>query len=209
MKITKLEHSGLAVEKDGQTILIDPIEIDQTLPEFPNVIAIIITHQHSDHLQSSVIQRLLAAFPSMRIYAPGDTLPQIPEAKQIRNGSLAETGDFKMVFFSENHAPIFKGEIPCQNVGVVVDGMVAHPGDSFDLPQKQVDLLCVPISAPWSKISDVADYVQSARPKSVLPIHDAVLSPFGRNFHINCLKKICEQNNVTLFDLKPGESIEG
>ncbi len=55
MKITKLEHSGLAVEQGGQTLLCDPVEITEKLPEFGNIIAIVITHQHSDHFQPVVI----------------------------------------------------------------------------------------------------------------------------------------------------------
>ncbi len=208
MKITKLEHSGLAVEKDGKTILIDPVEFELKLPDFANVVAVVITHRHKDHLQTEVLQRTKAASPAVRFYAPGDTIDKIDDAKQVRNGSIAEVSDFSLSFFSENHAPIFKNEIPCQNNGVVIDKMVAHPGDSFDLPQSSVDLLCVPLSAPWCKISDIAEYIESTKPKAVLPIHDSVLSPLGRDFNLNGLKKICEQNKIVLFNLRPGESIE-
>lgn len=33
MQITKLEHSGMIVEKDGKKLVFDPVEFAETLPE--------------------------------------------------------------------------------------------------------------------------------------------------------------------------------
>lgn len=64
MKITKLEHSGIALEKSGETLLCDPVEIQEKLPDFNNVVAIIITHKHGDHFQPEVIMKILAQNPN-------------------------------------------------------------------------------------------------------------------------------------------------
>ena len=59
MKITKLEHSGVTIEKDGKVLVFDPVEIMEKLPDFENVVAVIITHKHGDHYQLDKITEIL------------------------------------------------------------------------------------------------------------------------------------------------------
>jgi len=33
MKITKLEHSGIIIEKDGKRVVFDPVEINGKIPK--------------------------------------------------------------------------------------------------------------------------------------------------------------------------------
>ena len=54
MKITKLEHSGIIIEKDGKRVVFDPVEIRGKIPKLENVVAIVITHKHGDHLQPEI-----------------------------------------------------------------------------------------------------------------------------------------------------------
>lgn len=46
-----------------------------------------------------------------------------------------------------------------------------------------MDTLLLPLAAPWSKASEVIDYVREARPRQAVPVHDAVLSPAGFAVH--------------------------
>lgn len=59
MKFTKIEHSGCVVEKDGLKIVCDPVGFERSLPELENVVAIIITHKHGDHLQLEKLSAVL------------------------------------------------------------------------------------------------------------------------------------------------------
>lgn len=70
MDIMKLEHSGIAISKDGQTILCDPVEFTTKLPLFQNVVAIVITHSHNDHFQPNTINAILATNPTARVFTP-------------------------------------------------------------------------------------------------------------------------------------------
>ena len=49
MKLTKYEHACFSVEHDGMTLVVDPgnFTTDFIAPE--GVIAVVITHEHSDH----------------------------------------------------------------------------------------------------------------------------------------------------------------
>ena len=43
-----------------------------------------------------------------------------------------------------------------------------------------VEVLLLPVSAPWMKLSEAAEYLQAVAPDIAVPIHDAILSDAGR-----------------------------
>lgn len=211
MKITKLEHSGLAIEKSKQTILIDPVEFNEKLPThlFSEVVAIIITHKHDDHCQPATITNLLAQFPTATVYTTPDTTSLISGSIVVHPGETREIGNFKVQFFGQSHASIIEGQIPCDNLGVVIDDIFVNPGDSFDKPPiEHPKALCVPISAPWAKISDAAKYVKDVHPQIVIPVHDAVLSNLGKTFNNSWLKYACDPLGIQFSPLTSATSLE-
>ena len=210
MEITKLEHSGFALTKNHETILIDPVEFTEKLPThlFSEVIAIIITHKHDDHCQPGVISNILASNPAATIFTTPDASPLISGSIVVRSGETRQAGGFKIQFFGQSHASIIEGQIPCDNLGVVIDGTFANPGDSFDNPPlEHPKVLCVPISAPWAKISDAAKYIKDVHPEIVIPVHDAVLSNLGKTYNLSWLKYTCDPLGIKFTPLTPASTI--
>ena len=208
MKITKLEHSGIAIEKSNQTILIDPVELTGQLPDLTNVVAIHITHKHDDHCQSETIAKILSANPGATVFTTPDTTALISGSIVVQPGETREISGFKLQFFGKTHAAILEDQIPCDNLGVVIDDIFADPGDSFDQPPVTPKVLCVPISAPWAKVSDAAKYIKEIKPQIVIPVHDAVLSPLGNTYSNNWLKYFCDPLSIQFTPLAPTTSIE-
>ncbi|MBQ2660637.1 MBL fold metallo-hydrolase [Candidatus Saccharibacteria bacterium] len=208
MKITKFEHSGLAIEKDGRVILCDPVEYNNILPPFDNVAAVIITHKHSDHLQLELITKIIAANSAARIFCPADASPLLKGSIVVRDGEEREVENFKIKFFGKNHASVVPEQIPCENIGFVIDDQFANPGDAFTPVPVQPEVLCVPISAPWCKISDCVEYIKSVNPQIVIPMHDAVLSDMGKNFSNSWIESSCKSLGIKFALLAPGASIE-
>lgn len=208
MKVTKLEHSGLMIKEKGKILLCDPVEFTEKLPKFENVVAIIITHKHGDHLQPEVIERIIADNPNVQILTTEDAVGLLSGAVAVQGGESREIEGFNLQFFGRDHASIVAGQVPCQNLGVIINGAVANPGDSFDLPPVTPKLLLVPISAPWAKVMDAVDYALKVRPEKVLAVHDAVLSELGRGYSSSWLKAKCEEAGISFADIKDGESIE-
>ncbi len=210
MKITKLEHSGLILGKDERKIVFDPVEITAELPEMSNVVAVILTHKHGDHFQPEALKKVLANNVTARIFAPAEMATDIPGVEAVRAGDTVEVEGFFLEFFGENHAPIVPGVYPCQNVGVVVDGIFVNPGDSLDYPEhvKMPKVLCAADVAPWIKTCEAMSYIEIAKPEMVIPVHDAILSPFGKNIQDNWLAVACKEVNAELKSLKVGESVE-
>ena len=235
MQITKFEHSGLAITKNGQTLLFDPVEFTTKMPDFTGVVGIIITHSHGDHCQPAEIARILAANPTAEIITTEDNLTNLINSlqdilatrttdsvasaeptstafniKSAKPGDEIKIGDFSLKFFGGNHAAIIPGHIPCQNLGVVVDSQIINPGDSFDISgvSTKGKILLAPAAAPWCKVSEVADFITKAHPAVVIPIHDAVLSSLGRGFTYAHLASTCHQIGAEFVELDPGQSYE-
>lgn len=228
MKLTKLEHSGIVLEKGGKKLVFDPVEFAETLPVLDGVVAIIITHLHSDHLQPERISAILDRNPEAKIFAPEDAATAILNALGAADVTVVAGGDevaigdgavegftgenegFKLEFFGKDHASVFEGKVPCQNIGVVVDGKLTNPGDSFDLLEVNgaVETLLVPEVAPWAKISETLEFMKIAKPRIVVPVHDGILSEMGKTIYDSYLRGVCEEMGAEFAPLAIGESIE-
>ena len=191
MKIRKLEHSGIVIENNGHSVVFDPVEIEYSLPEINNVDAIIITHGHSDHLQIQDIVEVMTNNPTAKIYCPEDCLakfePSNLSAEAVKAGQIVQVGEFKLEFFGGEHARIIPDQALCQNLGCMVNDTIANPGDSLDTPPHRPNILCVALAAPWLKSAEAVAYVDAIKPELVIPIHDAVLSNFGKTICRNVL----------------------
>lgn len=207
MEITKLEHSGIVIEKEGERIVFDPVEFKETIPKLENVVAIIITHKHSDHLQIEIIKRIMNDNPDAKILTTSDTASLIEGSIVVGDGETHEIGRFKLDFFGKDHAAIIPGQIPCENIGAVVNGSIVNPGDSFDCPDIDVNVLFVPISAPWLKIVESMDFVNRVKPPVVIPVHDALLSDLGKSISGNWMKKACNEVGTEYRYLSFGENV--
>ena len=211
MKITKLEHSGMVLEKNGRSLVFDPVEIDAHLPELHDVELIVITHKHGDHLQPQAIERILQQNPGARVLTTQDAASEIPGAEAHKGGENIATENFSLKFFGQNHASIVPGVVPCENLGVVVDDVVMNPGDSFDVPagmEQGPEVLLVPSASPWNKVSESMEYIKTVRPKIAIPVHNAVLSEFGNGIQNNWLRQACEAVGVQFIPLGINESFE-
>jgi len=212
MKVTKLEHSGLVLEENDKLIVFDPVEYVEKLPELKNVVAVIITHKHGDHLQIEKLTKIIEENPNVQIFTTADTAPILNEKWSInvvKHGDTVEIEGFRLKFFGENHAEIVPGIVPCQNIGVIINDAVVNPGDSFDfLPiDKKVKVLCAPVAAPWLKSCESMSYVRSIKPAIAIPMHDALLSEMGKTINNNWLKSACGEVGTECAILAAGDNL--
>ena len=74
------------------------------------------------------------------------------------------------------HAEILPTIPLIQNSGFLIAGRLFFPGDAFTVPNKSVEILALPVCAPWSKLSEVISYLKKVKPKIAFPVHDAILN---------------------------------
>ncbi len=72
MKLTKHEHACVVLEKDGASVVIDPGSFSADAAGIiAGADAILITHEHFDHVSPEAINEALTARPDLKVYAPG------------------------------------------------------------------------------------------------------------------------------------------
>jgi len=211
MRVTKLEHAALIIQSADKVLVIDPGAFTTALVGLNNVVAIVVTHEHSDHWTAEQLARIIDRNPDAIIYGP----PGVVEAASDFHVVVVEDGDtlvaepFTLRFFGEKHAVIHSSVPVVDNVGVLVDDTLYYPGDSFTIPEGvEVDTLAVPLGAPWLKIGDSMDFVLAVNPRRAFAVHEMTLSTAGKSIGRDRLKWATEQGGGEFFSLEPGESLD-
>ncbi|MQS36061.1 MBL fold metallo-hydrolase [Streptomyces katsurahamanus] len=208
MRLTKLKHSCVRLEKDGATLVIDPGAFSEQ-DAAVGADAVLITHEHPDHFEEGRVRAALEA--GAEVWTLGSVAGKISagfpgRVHTVGHGDAFTAAGFDVQVHGELHAVIHPDLPRITNVGYLVDGSLFHPGDALTVPQTPVDTLMVPVQAPWSKISEVIDYVREVAPRRAIDIHDALLTDLARpiyDTHLGNLGGGAEHGR-----LAPGQSAE-
>lgn len=181
MKITKYQHACLVIEKDLTTVVVDPGSMTHDLIIPRALTAIIITHDHADHLDEKLVGQILNQHPKATVYGHESVTSRFInfQTVTVRPGQAYQIGNMTATFFGGNHAAITAGMALPPNYGFMLDDFY-YPGDSFTTPGQAIKILALPISAPWLKLSDCLEFLQAAAPAIAFPTHDAILSLEGK-----------------------------
>jgi L-ascorbate metabolism protein UlaG (beta-lactamase superfamily) len=176
MTITHLGHACVLYETGSSRVLIDPGTLS-TFSDLRDLTAVLVTHEHADHVDIPAVLALLEANTSATLVCDERTATSFPTARVAYPGETLTLGDVTVSVLGGIHAPVY-GDVPdCPNLAYLFgDGALLHPGDSFFVPDQPIETLAVPIDGPWLKLSEAVDYVKAVRPETVLPIHEGELT---------------------------------
>ncbi|WP_405603458.1 MBL fold metallo-hydrolase [Streptomyces sp. NBC_01410] len=209
MRLTKKTHACIRLEKDGQTLVIDP----GTFSEEDAAIGadvILVTHEHADHFNEDRLRAAMEANPGAGIWTLRSVAGKISAAfpgrvHTVGHGDTFTAAGFDVQVHGELHAVIHPDIPRITNVGYLVDGSVFHPGDALTVPDHPVETLLLPVQAPWSKISEVIDYVREVKPRRAIDVHDALLTDLARPIYD---RQIGELGGTDHGRLAPGASTD-
>ncbi len=186
--ITTWGHSAVRIERDGHRLVIDPGGFSDPAV-LDDAEAVLLTHEHPDHVAVEPLVAALAANPSLSVSAPAGVAAQLTEAGAgadqvtvVAPGEELRAATFAVEVLGGEHAPGHPSLPAVVNHAYLVEGLVLHPGDSFTTPPagRSVEVLLLPVAAPWLKLAESVDYAREVGARTVVPIHDAVLTDAGQ-----------------------------
>ncbi|RKN23706.1 MBL fold metallo-hydrolase [Micromonospora musae] len=181
MQLTKYAHSCLRVEHDGGVLVIDPGGFSDPAA-LDGADAVLITHEHPDHLNLQAITAQLDRRP-FPVHGPASLSAPLGDAAEVlrpvRPGESFTAAGVAVRAYGGQHAVIHPDIPVVENLGYLINDVVYHPGDALVVPDLPVDTLFAPIHAPWSKFSEVVDFIRAVAPRRVYALHDALLNENG------------------------------
>lgn len=183
--VTLHGHSAVTLRDGVRTLFLDPGSLSD-LAALPEAAAVLVTHQHVDHVDPAAL--VGGAAP---VWAPRDVVDHLADAgvpaarlHAAAPGDTLSAAGFATTVLGGRHARIHPDVPVVANLAYLVEGRVLHPGDSFpEVPAPDaVEVLLLPIAAPWLKLGEAVDWARGFPCARVLPIHDAILSDAGRRF---------------------------
>ena len=218
MRLTKYTHSCVRLDDGDRRLVIDPGTFSpdgELATALGGVQAVMVTHEHPDHVDPDALAAAAAAEPDLRVWAPAVVCARLDEVAELRGRSTAveqdesfTAGGFEVRTFGGQHALIHPSIPVVANVGYLVGGAVYHPGDSFAVPEVPVERLLLPLHAPWSKVSEVLDHVIAVRAPHVHQIHDGLLNERGRGLVGGHVDRVATRYGGAYAPLEPDESLQ-
>jgi L-ascorbate metabolism protein UlaG (beta-lactamase superfamily) len=208
MELTHFGHSCLLADFGHTKVLFDPGNFSHGFEGITGLSAIMITHQHPDHVDPARLPALCQGNPAAVLYADGQTAAQLGEPCQVAHvGDQLRVGELTIRAVGGQHAVIHP-EIPVvDNISYLVGdddhpARLMHPGDALFVPDEPVDILAAPAAAPWMKISEAVDYLRAVAPARAVPIHQGIIAPKARGIYYGRLSEMTS----TDFQVLPEES---
>jgi L-ascorbate metabolism protein UlaG (beta-lactamase superfamily) len=212
MRMTKLGHSCVRLEKDGAALVIDPGTFSDAPAALTGAAAVLVTHEHADHLDTDAIKAALSADPGLTLWTTPSVTTQFADYQDrvhaVHHGDALEIAGFSVHVYGEKHAFIHQDIPLVENTCFMVDGEIFHPGDSLTVPEDPVRTLLLPVSAPWLKAGEMIDYFRAVAPARGYAIHDAILSDPGLGLVTMLMSVAAGPSGVPVARLEPGTAID-
>lgn len=212
MQLTKFTHSCVRFDDGDRALVVDPGIFSEVSAALDGADAVLITHEHPDHLDLEQVRAAAQRQPRLRVWAPAPVADQLADlGEQVLTsapGQAFEAAGFGVRTFGGQHAVIHPSIPVIANVGYLIEDAVFHPGDSLIVPSAPIQVLLAPIHAPWSKTAEVIDFVVSVRAPRVIGIHDVLLTETGRGFVENHVGRIGGEHGSEYRYLAPAETLD-
>jgi L-ascorbate metabolism protein UlaG (beta-lactamase superfamily) len=188
MQLTAWGHAGVRLERGDRRLVIDPGSFtDPAILDGAD--AVLVTHEHPDHVVPEQLVGALGATGSLEVWCPGSVTDLLVDAgappsrvHAVDAGEDFVAAGFDVRALGGEHALIHPDLPPVANLAYLVEQVVLHPGDSFTPPPAGtvVEVLLLPVGAPWLKLAESVEYVRTVAPQVAVPIHDGTLTDAGK-----------------------------
>jgi L-ascorbate metabolism protein UlaG (beta-lactamase superfamily) len=173
-------YAGVTIKTPSKTLVVDPVDVKPR--EFKNVDAILISHEHYDHLDQSLVSEIhkqtlcvVVADPTsarrLRNVIPPDKLSEVEPGSEVKLGEVSVKAE------KCNHPP---AATPISFIIKSEDGVkVFHTADSLPFPEmaaigerEKLDIVfCTVGIAPGTSPETGVDIARLTKPKVAVPYH--------------------------------------
>jgi L-ascorbate metabolism protein UlaG (beta-lactamase superfamily) len=174
------KYAGVTIKTPSKTLVIDPVDVKPR--DFKTVDAVLVTHEHYDHLDQPLIAELHKLTQCMVVADPTsarrlkNVIPQ-EKLQEVQPGSEIKIGDVTVKIEKSNHPP---ASTPVTFVITSEDGVkVFHTADSLPFPEmvgigekEKLDMVfCTVAIAPGASPETGVDIARLTKPKVAVPYH--------------------------------------
>jgi L-ascorbate metabolism protein UlaG (beta-lactamase superfamily) len=211
MELIKHGHACVVLREGDRRLVVDPGGFTDP-SALDGATAVLVTHEHADHFLADRLRAAMDADPALEVWTNGSVAGQLEglggRVHVVGHGDAVTVAGFDVHVHGELHAVVHP-EIPrVQNVGFLVDGQVFHPGDALTVPDEPVATLLLPVHAPWSKASELIDYVRAVHADQAFAVHDGLLNDTGLGLMSGLLGERGPGTPTPFGRLAPGDSVE-
>ena len=211
MELIKYGHACVVLCEGERRLVVDPGAFTDPAA-LDGASAVLVTHEHPDHFLADRLRAAMDADPALEIWTNGSVAGQLEglggRVHVVGHGDAVSVAGFDVHVHGELHAQIHPEMPRVKNVGFLVDGQVFHPGDALTVPDEPVATLLLPVHAPWSKASEVIDYVRAVHADQAYAVHDGHLNDTGLGLIGGLLGERGPGTPTPFSRLAPGDSVE-
>ena len=203
--IRRLADSCLIVAADNGATLFDPgalaFDSDEVdLNSIGDIQRVLISHEHGDHVKPEFVRWLLDRGEDVTVLANQAVADLLaPHEIEVETATPAGLSSEDVL-----HEITPMGTAP-PNRSFTVDGVLTHPGDSYQ-PTSSAPVLALPLLIPWGSTFESMEFARKLAPQQVVPIHDFYLSASGRQWITGMAKAVLAKSDIELVPLDWGES---
>ncbi len=209
MHIKKIGHCCLVIDIDGKKIVTDPGMFSHAQDALTGIDAILITHEHQDHLHIPSVQALIKGNPEAVVVTNGSAGKQLEAAgipfTLAEGRGTVEVKGISFKAFDCRHEEIYGEWGMVQNTAYMVADSLLVPGDAFFTPEIPVETLALPVAGPWCRLPDAIRYALAVNPKKAFPVHEAMITKETRGLIHSLPGQILKDAGIAFTPLNEGD----
>jgi L-ascorbate metabolism protein UlaG (beta-lactamase superfamily) len=177
-------YAGVTIKTPSKTIVVDPVDVKPR--DFKGVDAVLVSHEHYDHLDQPLVAELHKLTQCMVVADPTSArrLKNVitpDKLHEVQPGSEMKIGEVSVKVEKSNHPP---AATPVSFVITSEDGVkVFHTADSLPFPEmvaigerEKLDLVfCTVGIAPGASPEAGVDIARLTKPKVAAPYHTGLV----------------------------------
>lgn len=182
LKISFIGHGTLMFTFGNMVIHVDPVDQMTDYRKLPKADIILITHEHSDHLDTKAIAKLrtqhtvVVANENSAKKVQGTIIMHNGDVKTIQGLKIEALPAYNIVHIRSPGTPFHPKGVGNGYVLTFGDKRVYVAGDTENIPEmknlKAIDIAFLPMNLPYTMTPEmVADAAKAFKPKVLYPYH--------------------------------------